>query len=159
MPEERDAPPSDVAEADADASGDEKEKDDKDARDGKPRKVEKNYMTPDGYRRLADELEFLRHKKRPEVVSALADAAAEGDRSENAEYIYRKRQLREIDRLTGKIREKGYTLVPLSLYEKDGRVKVELALVHGKQEYDRRQDVKKREAQREIDRGMASRRR
>src|SRR2546421_4521799 len=98
MPEERDAPPSDVAEADADASGDEKEKDDKDARDGKPRKVEKNYIRPDGYRRLADELEFLRHKKRPEVVSALSDAAAEGDRSENAEYIYRKRQLREIDR-------------------------------------------------------------
>jgi SsrA-binding protein len=65
---------------------------------------------------------------------------------------------REIDRLMGKIREKGYTLVPLSLYEKDGRVKVELALVHGKQEYDRRQDVKKREAQREIDRGMSRRR-
>src|SRR3954471_4907978 len=66
---------------------------------------------------------------------------------------------REIDRLAGKIREKGFTLVPLSLYEKDGRVKVELALVHGKQQYDRRQDVKKREAQREIDRGMSSRRR
>jgi SsrA-binding protein len=66
---------------------------------------------------------------------------------------------REIDRLTGKIREKGYTLVPLSLYEKGGRVKVELALVYGKQEFDRRQDVKKREAQRDIDRGMASRRR
>src|SRR3954447_11215895 len=65
---------------------------------------------------------------------------------------------REIDRLMGKIREKGYTLVPLSLYEKDGRVKVELALVTGKQQYDRRQDVKKREAQREIDRAMASRR-
>src|SRR5204862_6864603 len=68
------------------------------AEDEKPRKAEKNYMTPAGYRRLADELEFLRGKKRPEVVSALADAAAEGDRSENAEYIYRKRQLREIDR-------------------------------------------------------------
>jgi SsrA-binding protein len=66
---------------------------------------------------------------------------------------------REIDRLTGKIREKGYTLVPLSLYEKGGRVKVELALVYGKQQHDRRQDVKKREAQREIDRAMASRRR
>jgi SsrA-binding protein len=65
---------------------------------------------------------------------------------------------REIDRLIGKIREKGYTMVPLSLYEKDGRVKVELALVTGKQQYDRRQDVKKREAQREMDRGMASRR-
>jgi transcription elongation factor GreB len=64
----------------------------------KPRKAEKNYITPPGYKRLVDELEFLRFKKRPEVVSALADAAAEGDRSENAEYIYRKRQLRDIDR-------------------------------------------------------------
>jgi transcription elongation factor GreB len=77
---------------------DEKDQDEKHKRDGKPRKVEKNYITPDGYRRLAEELEFLRHTKRPEVVSALSDAAAEGDRSENAEYIYRKRQLREIDR-------------------------------------------------------------
>ena len=62
------------------------------------RPVEKNYITPAGYRRLTEEFDFLRAKKRPEVVSALADAAAEGDRSENAEYIYRKRQLREIDR-------------------------------------------------------------
>ncbi len=59
---------------------------------------EKNYITPAGYRRLADEFDYLKKTKRPEVVSALADAAAEGDRSENAEYIYRKRQLREIDR-------------------------------------------------------------
>ncbi|HEX7596894.1 MAG TPA: SsrA-binding protein SmpB [Polyangia bacterium] len=66
---------------------------------------------------------------------------------------------REIDRLVAKVREKGYTLVPLSLYEKEGRVKVELALVHGKQEWDRREDVKTREAQREIDRGMSRRRR
>ena len=65
----------------------------------------------------------------------------------------------EIDRMAGKLREKGYTMVPLSLYEKDGRVKVELALVTGKQEFDRRQDTKKREAQREIDRGMSARRR
>jgi transcription elongation factor GreB len=58
----------------------------------------KNYITPAGFRRLADELTFLHTKKRPEVVGALSDAAAEGDRSENAEYIYRKRQLRDIDR-------------------------------------------------------------
>ena len=57
-----------------------------------------NYITPTGYKRLADELTFLHTKKRPEVVAALGDAAAEGDRSENAEYIYRKRQLRDIDR-------------------------------------------------------------
>jgi SsrA-binding protein len=65
----------------------------------------------------------------------------------------------EIDRLVAKVREKGYTLIPLSLYEKRGRVKVELALVHGKQQYDRREDVKKREAQREMDRAMSRRRR
>ena len=59
---------------------------------------EKNYITPPGWRKLAEELDFLRFKKRAEVVSALADAAAEGDRSENAEYIYRKKQLREIDK-------------------------------------------------------------
>lgn len=60
--------------------------------------AEKNYITPPGYRKLTEELDFLRFKKRAEVVSALADAAAEGDRSENAEYIYRKKQLREIDK-------------------------------------------------------------
>src|SRR3954449_6184256 len=64
----------------------------------KPARGEKNYITRPGYIRLVEELEFLHTKKRPEVVSALADAAAEGDRSENAEYIYRKKQLREIDR-------------------------------------------------------------
>jgi transcription elongation factor GreB len=63
-----------------------------------PRPAEKNYITRAGHRRLTEEFDFLRNKKRPEVVGALADAAAEGDRSENAEYIYRKKQLREIDR-------------------------------------------------------------
>ena len=63
----------------------------------KSNKGEKNYITPAGYRKLTTELDFLQTKKRPEVVSALSDAAAEGDRSENAEYIYRKRQLRQID--------------------------------------------------------------
>lgn len=74
----------------------------------------------------------------------------------------RKRKLllhrREIDRLVGKIREKGYTLVPLSLYEKKGLVKAELGLVHGKQQWDKREDQKRRESQREIDRAMSTRR-
>jgi transcription elongation factor GreB len=64
----------------------------------KPRRRGPNYITPEGYKRLVGELEFLHTTKRPEVVNALADAAAEGDRSENAEYIYRKRQLHGIDR-------------------------------------------------------------
>jgi transcription elongation factor GreB len=55
------------------------------------------YITPEGKQRLLDEFNLLWKVKRPEVTAALAAAAAEGDRSENAEYIYRKKQLREID--------------------------------------------------------------
>lgn len=55
-------------------------------------------ITRDGFERLKAELDHLWHVLRPEVVKALAAAAAEGDRSENAEYIYRKKQLGEIDR-------------------------------------------------------------
>src|SRR5512145_951265 len=55
------------------------------------------YITPEGKQRLMDEFTHLWKAKRPEVTAALAAAAAEGDRSENAEYIYRKKQLREID--------------------------------------------------------------
>jgi transcription elongation GreA/GreB family factor len=58
---------------------------------------EKNYITPAGFRRLQREFEALRGPTRREVVKKLSEAAAEGDRSENAEYIYRKRQLRQID--------------------------------------------------------------
>lgn len=58
----------------------------------------RDYITRAGWQRLADELEHLWRDKRPHVVRALADAAAEGDRSENAEYIYRKKELRGIDR-------------------------------------------------------------
>jgi transcription elongation factor GreB len=87
--ERADANAGEGPEADADADAD---------AEGAPRPAEKNYITPAGHRRMTEEFDFLRAKKRPEVVGALADAAAEGDRSENAEYIYRKKQLREIDR-------------------------------------------------------------
>jgi transcription elongation factor GreB len=56
------------------------------------------YITRAGYDRLKDEYHQLYNVRRPEVVRALSAAAAEGDRSENAEYIYRKKELREIDR-------------------------------------------------------------
>lgn len=56
------------------------------------------YITAEGYARLRDEYDQLWRVRRPEVVRALATAAAEGDRSENAEYQYRKKELREIDR-------------------------------------------------------------
>ncbi len=56
------------------------------------------YITPEGERRMRKELAFLWHEERPKVVKGVAEAAAEGDRSENAEYIYGKKRLREIDR-------------------------------------------------------------
>lgn len=55
------------------------------------------YITPEGQRHLSEELSFLWKVKRPRVTQAVAEAAAMGDRSENAEYIYGKKQLREID--------------------------------------------------------------
>lgn len=62
-----------------------------------PRKPGSNYITPEGRQRLQDEFDELWHVKRPEVTQAVSEAAAQGDRSENAEYIYGKKQLREID--------------------------------------------------------------
>ncbi len=56
------------------------------------------YITPEGYERYRDELRFLWEEERPQVTQGVADAAAEGDRSENAEYIYGKKRLRAIDR-------------------------------------------------------------
>jgi transcription elongation factor GreB len=57
-----------------------------------------NYLTPEGAKKLADKLNRLMSVERPRVVQEVADAAAQGDRSENAEYIYGKKRLREIDR-------------------------------------------------------------
>ena len=62
-----------------------------------PTKPGSQYITADGKNRLQDELDYLWKSLRPEVTKAVTAAAAEGDRSENAEYIYRKKQLREID--------------------------------------------------------------
>ena len=58
----------------------------------------KNYITPAGFKRLKDEALHLLDKERPELVKVIHWAASNGDRSENADYIYGKRRLREIDR-------------------------------------------------------------
>jgi transcription elongation factor GreB len=55
------------------------------------------YITPEGQKHLSEELSYLWKIKRPQVTQAVAEAAAMGDRSENAEYIYGKKQLRQID--------------------------------------------------------------
>ena len=61
---------------------------------------------------------------------------------------------REIARLGGKISERGLTLVPLRLYFKDGRAKVEIGLARGKRQYDKRQSIAERDAKREIERAV-----
>src|SRR5215212_7731727 len=58
----------------------------------------KNYITPEGLQRLKEELRFLLTRERPAVTQVVAWAAANGDRSENADYQYNKRRLRQIDR-------------------------------------------------------------
>ena len=64
---------------------------------------------------------------------------------------------REIRRLFGKVKVAGYTLVPTKMYFKDGRAKVEIALAKGKTEYDKRDALAKKEAQRDVERALHSR--
>jgi SsrA-binding protein len=66
---------------------------------------------------------------------------------------------REIGRFAGKASQRGYTLVPLRLYFKNGRAKVELAVCRGKQQHDKRESVKKKDADREIRRALSEKRR
>ena len=58
----------------------------------------------------------------------------------------------EIMKLTGKVAEKGYTLMPLQVYFKDGRAKIQIGLCKGKKLYDKRQDIAKKDARREVER-------
>jgi SsrA-binding protein len=60
----------------------------------------------------------------------------------------------EIKRLTGRITERGYTLVPVRLYIKDGKAKVELGLARGKRQYDKRREIARKDADREIERAV-----
>lgn len=66
---------------------------------------------------------------------------------------------REIMRLFGKVKQEGYSIIPLSVYFKDSRVKVEIALCKGKKLYDKREDAAVRDAKRQIDRAMKERNR
>jgi SsrA-binding protein len=64
---------------------------------------------------------------------------------------------KEIEKLQGKAAQKGYSLIPLKIYFKDSRAKVEIGLARGKKQYEKRETIKKREADREIERAMKSR--
>ncbi|KPJ81001.1 MAG: transcription elongation factor GreB [Gammaproteobacteria bacterium SG8_30] len=79
------------------------------------------YITPAGIRRLREELDHLWRIERPEVTRAVAEAAAQGDRSENAEYTYGKRRLREIDRRVRFLRKRLDGMVVVSAPPADPR--------------------------------------
>ncbi|MGB4246344.1 MAG: transcription elongation factor GreB, partial [Pseudohongiellaceae bacterium] len=72
----------------------------------KPLPKVSNYITVEGEKRLRDELIYLWRVERPKVTQQVSDAAALGDRSENAEYIYGKKRLREIDRRVRHLRKR-----------------------------------------------------
>ena len=75
-----------------------------------------NLITPSGYKKLAEEIDFLLKKERPRIVEEVQHAVKQGDRSENAEYQYGKKRLREIDRrvrFLGKRMEQARVINPL----------------------------------------------
>jgi SsrA-binding protein len=100
----------------------------------------------DGYATVSDDEVWLRGVHIAEY--------AEGTWTNHAPRRARKLLLHrpEITRLTGRLREKGIALIPLALYFSGGRVKVELGVARGKREYDKRQTIAKRDADREIER-------
>jgi len=105
-----------------------------------PRPPSAKYITPEGAARLRRELDELWRVKRPAVTRAVAEAAAQGDRSENAEYIYGKKQLAEIDRRVRYLRKRLETIRVVDTLPTDtSRVFFgawfELASDDGKREY------------------------
>ena len=95
------------------------------------------------------------------LVGASIDEYAQGNLANHQPDRDRKLLLhrREIASLIGKVKERGLTLVPTRLYFKDGKVKVELALARGKERIDKRRDLARRDADRQIERALKSRRR
>jgi transcription elongation factor GreB len=84
----------------------------------------REYITDPGYRRLREELDRLLRVERPRVVKGVADAAAEGDRSENAEYIYGKKKLREIDKRIEFLTKRVDALTVVTEFPAEGTEKI-----------------------------------
>ena len=107
----------------------------------------------DSYARVQNEEVYL--------YNAHISPYAEGSYNNHEPLRQRKLLLhkKEIRKLIGKVQEKGLTMVPLKLYFKNGKVKVELAIVKGKKMFDKRRDIDKRESEREIQRHMKQKQR
>jgi len=113
----------------------------------------------DGKANLVDSYARI-HKGEAFLVNAHISAYAGANQFNHEPTRLRKLLLheREIERLTGKTKERGLTLIPLKLYFKNGRAKVELGLARGKKNYDKRETLKRHEAAREMDRSIRARR-
>lgn len=103
----------------------------------------------DSYARIKDEEVFLVNTHISPYTQADGFAEQEPDRTRKL-LLHKK----EIARLMGKVREKGYTLIPTKIYFKGGKAKVELGLAKGKTFYDKRETIKKKDVQREIARAV-----
>jgi SsrA-binding protein len=101
----------------------------------------------EGYARVDDGELWLYGTHIPPWINAVGFGAHDPERKRKL-LVHR----REIDELLGRTRAQPLTLVPMRLYFKDGRVKVEIALARGKKSYDRREELAKRDAEREMDR-------
>jgi len=80
----------------------------------------KNYISPNGLSNLKNELKHLHEVERPKVVDAVRWAASNGDRSENGDYIYGKKKLREIDRRIRYLTKSIQTAVPVNFFDRNG---------------------------------------
>jgi SsrA-binding protein len=108
----------------------------------------------DGYVTIRDGELYLIGCRINALRSASTHVHPEADRTKKL--LMRKAEIR---RLVGKVEQRGYTLVPLDLHYKGGRVKVEIGLAKGKAEHDKRHTIKEREGKREVERAMKNRQR
>jgi SsrA-binding protein len=106
----------------------------------------------DGFGQISDHEAWLHNVHRPEYTQGTW--TNHEPRRTRKLLMHRK----QIDKLAAATEERGLTLVPLSLYFRDGKAKVELALARGKRTYDKRQDLARRDAAREVDRALRRRR-
>lgn len=102
----------------------------------------------DGYVNISDGELWLQNVH----ISPYAPAADQNHEPERPRKLLAHR--REIERLTGRVAEKGLTIVPTRIYFKDGRAKIEIALGRGKDRFDKRQSIKAREEKRDVDRAL-----
>ena len=106
--------------------------------------------------KACSETDGRRRRRRVVAATATGNGGDHGHATRTKKLLMHKDEIR---RLIGKVEQKGYTLVPIRLYWKGGKVKAEIALAKGKAEHDKRDTIKDREGKREVERAMKVRHR